>query len=220
VVKNLRAEKINAIAVHGGYSQEKRNSTIQSFHAKSIPVLVCTDVASRGLDIKGVTHIYNYDLPKESKQYIHRIGRTARAGENGKAISLLTDRDHDNFSRVLRDFDINIEKLPVPRIERVRISFLDERSRTGGFDQQRGPGRDGFRGSHPATSENRSYASQRGPGRDGFRGSRQAASEDSRGYTSQRGTARDEFRSRPAASEESPSRQRGPGINGFRSKKW
>jgi ATP-dependent RNA helicase DeaD len=124
VVRNLRGKGIKAMAIHGGFSQAKRDRTIKSFHAQHVPVLVCTDVAARGLDIQGVTRIYNYDLPKESKQYIHRIGRTARAGEKGKAISLLSSRDHDNFSRVLRDFPVQVVEEKRPRVERVRLNWI------------------------------------------------------------------------------------------------
>ena len=121
VARNLKHNGINALGIHGGFSQEKRNKTMESFHSQNVSVLVCTDVAARGLDIKGVSHVYNYDAPKDSKQYIHRIGRTARAGKEGKAINLISTRDHDNFSRVLRDNDVNIVKEEAPRIERVDI---------------------------------------------------------------------------------------------------
>ncbi|MCX6706846.1 MAG: DEAD/DEAH box helicase, partial [Candidatus Woesearchaeota archaeon] len=77
VANNLQVAGISAQAIHGGLSQAKRNRVMEQFHAKRVYVLVCTDVAARGLDIKGVSHVYNYDIPKESKQYIHRIGRTA-----------------------------------------------------------------------------------------------------------------------------------------------
>ena len=82
VVKNLRANKVNATAIHGGLSQNKRTSTIGLFNKAKVSVLVCTDVAARGLHIDNVSHIYNYDLPSDPKDYVHRIGRTARAGES------------------------------------------------------------------------------------------------------------------------------------------
>ncbi|PIN76507.1 ATP-dependent RNA helicase, partial [Candidatus Woesearchaeota archaeon CG10_big_fil_rev_8_21_14_0_10_47_5] len=90
VANNLRLAGIDALATHGGLSQDQRNKTMKRFNSEHVCVLVCTDVAARGLDIKGVSHIYNYDIPSESKQYIHRIGRTARAGKEGKAISILS----------------------------------------------------------------------------------------------------------------------------------
>lgn len=135
VANNLHKQGFEALAIHGAFTQAKRTSTMEKFHSCKFDVLVCTDVASRGLDIKGVTHVYNYDIPKESNQYIHRIGRTARAGKEGKAINLLSDRDHDNFSRVLRDNDVKVKKEELPKFERVLIKWRDE----GGY--QRGPRR-------------------------------------------------------------------------------
>ena len=121
VAKNLTFNGVDATAIHGGLTQARRNKIMEQFHSKRVYVLVCTDVASRGLDIKGISHVYNYDIPKESKQYIHRIGRTARAGKEGKAINILSSKDYDNFDRVLRDHDVNIVKEKSPRIERVQI---------------------------------------------------------------------------------------------------
>jgi ATP-dependent RNA helicase DeaD len=99
VAKNLRFSGIDALAIHGGLTQGKRNNVMKLFHSGKSCVLVCTDVAARGLDIRGVSHVYNYDIPRESKQYIHRIGRTARAGAEGKAINILSRNDYDNLDR-------------------------------------------------------------------------------------------------------------------------
>ena len=122
VVKNLRTNKIKAIAIHGGLSQNKRTQTIESFNDAKVDVLVCTDVASRGLDIDNVSHIYNYDIPKDAKDYVHRIGRTARAGEEGKVINLLCDIDHDNFSRVLKEYTFSIKNLERPYFEKITFN--------------------------------------------------------------------------------------------------
>jgi ATP-dependent RNA helicase DeaD len=124
VAKNLRRSGIEARAIHGGFSQDKRTRVIKQFHSKTVHVLVCTDVAARGLDIRGVSHVYNYDLPKDSKQYIHRIGRTARAGKEGKAISIITKRKQAQFSRMLKDKSIEIAKKTTPHIERVNTLSL------------------------------------------------------------------------------------------------
>jgi len=140
VAKNLRKQNIEALEIHGGFSQAKRSRTMEDFHAKNFQVLVCTEVAARGLDIKGVSHVYNYDIPKEAKQYIHRVGRTARAGADGKAINILSSRDHDNFRRVLREFnDITIKKEPTPQMERVDI-VMERHGDSRGFGDQRGHG--------------------------------------------------------------------------------
>jgi len=127
VVENLRTNRIKAIAIHGGFSQNKRNNTIKSFNEAKDGVLVCTDVAARGLDIDNVSHIYNYEIPKDPKDYVHRIGRTARAGEAGKAINILCDYDHDNFSRILAEYRLfNIEKIERPFLERIMSIRSDD----------------------------------------------------------------------------------------------
>jgi len=132
IVDNLNDVGINAKAIHGGMDQKKRIRVLQDFHEKGVRVLVCTDVAARGLDIKGVSHVYNYDLPPTSNEYIHRIGRTARAGNDGIAISLLSNRDYENFSNITRDSSLNIVLKNTPRFERVRISSeFDKRKSFG-----------------------------------------------------------------------------------------
>lgn len=119
VAKNLRQQGINATAIHGGMSQNKRSQSLDSLRNEKTDVLVATDVAARGLDIKNVTHIFHYDVPKTSIEYIHRIGRTARAGEKGKAITLLTKPDHDNFRRVQSNDELEIERVDIPDFKRV-----------------------------------------------------------------------------------------------------
>ena len=123
VAANLARYDIDAIATHGGLNQNKRNRIMESFHKNKIYVLICTDVAARGLDIKGVSHIYNYDLPATSKEYIHRIGRTARAGKEGRAISLVSQRDYENFARIKQNPELNIERLETPKFEKVYVRF-------------------------------------------------------------------------------------------------
>lgn len=131
VSANLNKLGIKALSIHGGLTQNKRSFTINQFNKKGNFVLVCTDVAARGLDIPGVTHIYNYDLPDDSKQYIHRIGRTARAGESGRVINLVGDRDHENFGKVFRDFDVQIDRVEKPHVERINMVTEAPRRRSG-----------------------------------------------------------------------------------------
>jgi ATP-dependent RNA helicase DeaD len=121
VAKNLRSQGIAARAIHGGFSQAQRQQAIRHFHSKRVGVLICTDVAARGLDIKGVSHVYNYEVPTESKQYVHRIGRTARAGKEGKAINILSKRDYANFSKVLRDNSLKVTKERLPEFARAGL---------------------------------------------------------------------------------------------------
>lgn len=137
VARNLKANGVEAMAIHGGLSQAKRNRVLETFHSHKVYVLVCTDVAARGLDIPAVSHVYNYDAPADSKQYIHRVGRTARAGSDGIAINLISNRDHENFSAVLRDYSITIDKMEIPELPKVFVKRHEGNSR-GGFRGGRG----------------------------------------------------------------------------------
>ena len=131
VVDNLRLNNVRALGLHGGYSQNKRNKTIRDFSNSRTNVLVCTDVAARGLDIKNISLIINYDIPRDPKEYVHRIGRTARAGASGRVINLLCDYDYDNFSRIIENYrDFSIKNLERPFVERVRIRKVNGFSRS------------------------------------------------------------------------------------------
>ncbi len=143
VAKNLRGAGINAVDLHGGLSQNQRQRVLQSFHSSQVDVLVCTDVAARGLDIPGVTHIYNYNVPNDEKQYIHRIGRTARAEKDGMAVNLISERDHENFSRVMRYNDVTVNKIELPAFERLALSFTMQKRE---FGSGGGHGSGGYRG--------------------------------------------------------------------------
>ncbi len=92
IVDLLNANNYKAAAITGDIAQKTRQKILSNFKAGSLPILVATDVASRGLHIDGVTHVINYDLPQDSEDYVHRIGRTARAGADGKAISLACEQ--------------------------------------------------------------------------------------------------------------------------------
>ena len=129
VCKILKANGIKSSPIHGGLNQPKRLKSIELFNNGKFNVLVCTDVAARGLDIQGVTHIYNYDIPSEPTDYVHRIGRTARAGNKGLVINILAQRDYDSFSRIV-DFhrDYNIEKQERPYLQDSIIIPKEEES--------------------------------------------------------------------------------------------
>jgi len=117
VARNLRNYDINSTALHGGLSQHQRETVIGNFHKGITKILVATNVASRGLDIKNVTHIFNYSIPKDAEDYTNRIGRTARAGESGKVISLLSREEHGSFRRIISTFSYNIERMEVPDLK-------------------------------------------------------------------------------------------------------
>jgi len=98
LVRYLRDQDIRgAEALHGGKSQEIRQIVLKKFHDGIVDVLVCTDVAGRGIDVKGVQAVINYDMARSVDDYCHRIGRTGRAEEKGEAFTLLTEHDHETF---------------------------------------------------------------------------------------------------------------------------
>lgn len=142
VTKNLHRQGIKAEMIHGKLSQNRRLSVMEGFKKGNPQILVASAVAARGLDIKDVSHVFNYDLSQDPQEYIHRVGRTARAGESGKAITLLSPNDHDAFSNMLRNFDVNVKVLP--RIKFPRLKFDASRAQSRG---RRFPGRHSRQGS-------------------------------------------------------------------------
>ena len=110
LVQQLTKVNINAAAIHGNKSQAARNRALAGFKNGDVALLVATDIASRGIDIDGVSHVFNYDLPNEPESYVHRIGRTARAGKSGVAISFCDPTEID----YLRDIQ-KLIGMPVPQ---------------------------------------------------------------------------------------------------------
>ena len=137
VANNLDLSGIEAIPIHGGYTQDKRNRVIEKFHSKKVHILVATDVAARGLDIKEVTHIYNYDIPLSKDEYTHRIGRTARAGKEGKVINILTSRGYNDFHNLITG-EFNIVRKDTPYLKRAELKWMPERNnRRRSYNNQR-----------------------------------------------------------------------------------
>lgn len=131
VYKNLNRLGINAIAIHGGLTQNNRTRILGDFQRQNAKVLVCTDVAGRGLDIKGVTYVYNYNMPKLSNDYVHRIGRTARAGNEGRVINILSSEDYPLFRKIMEDDSFEIEEEKIPEFEYVIIKPEFRKSNRG-----------------------------------------------------------------------------------------
>ncbi|MFT4311442.1 MAG: DEAD/DEAH box helicase [Candidatus Woesearchaeota archaeon] len=153
ITHNLKKQGIKCLPVHGGLTQNKRLQAVNHLKKENIQVLVATDVAARGLDINNISHVYNYDAPKNSSEYTHRIGRTARAGEKGEAVMILTHKDHDNFRRVLEDRNLKIKQADLPDFEQVKFDTPprndrrrggNNRGRSGGGGPRRSFGRKGF----------------------------------------------------------------------------
>ena len=100
VVRRLHAAGIAVSAIHGNKSQAARTEALRAFRSGRIRALVATDLAARGLDVDGITHVINYDLPEEAETYVHRIGRTARAGADGDAVSFCAARERDMLGQI------------------------------------------------------------------------------------------------------------------------
>ncbi|MCK5113151.1 MAG: DEAD/DEAH box helicase [Phycisphaerae bacterium] len=112
VTKNLNRLEISAAAFHSNKSQNTRLRTLDSFKKGTVSVLVASDIAARGIDIDNISHVFNYDLPSEAETYVHRIGRTGRAGTTGQAISFCSSDEH----KALRDIEKLLgEQIPVQK---------------------------------------------------------------------------------------------------------
>lgn len=105
----LNEQKLKAVALSGNLNQTQRNTIMSQFERAVFKILVTTDVASRGLDIANVTHVINFDMPKHTEEYVHRVGRTGRAGNKGDAVSLVGPKDWDSFKRVEAFLQQNIQ---------------------------------------------------------------------------------------------------------------
>jgi superfamily II DNA/RNA helicase len=164
--KNLAAklckEKFKADALHGNLRQSKRTTVMSAFRNKKFTILVATDIAARGLDVPHIEHVINYDLPQVAEDYIHRMGRTARAGAEGSSLSFITNSDREKWNAIERLLD------PTKKKE----NFSKGRSGSGGFQRdyknkrRGGGGRDrnrrGGGSSRPIFGGNRSSEGFRG----------------------------------------------------------
>jgi len=112
-----------AEGIHGDLSQAKRMSVLKQFKANKIDILVATDVAARGLDISGVSHVYNFDIPQDPESYVHRIGRTGRAGKKGVAVTFVTPREMGYLSIVERTTKKKMEALIPPTADEAVIGL-------------------------------------------------------------------------------------------------
>jgi len=134
VAKKLQSVEISCAAIHGNKSQAARTKALQNFKSGSSRALIATDVAARGLDINNVTHVINFDLPVEAETYVHRIGRTARAGAEGEAFSFCGKDEADQLK--------SIEKLlrkPIPEKETPELPKVENKTREDEFSNRSRP---------------------------------------------------------------------------------
>jgi superfamily II DNA/RNA helicase len=159
VVKGLAKAGIAANAIHGNKSQNHRERTLAAFRSGEIRTLVATDIAARGIDVDGVSHVVNFDLPNVPETYVHRIGRTARAGAEGIAISLVAGAEELGY---LRDIE-RLIKISVPREDR-RTPGQREAAPTVAPQQQHRNGRPGGHGRPHGNGKGRSGDDNGRPG--------------------------------------------------------
>jgi len=144
LVETLNAHGYRAEALHGGMPQRQREGVMGRFRAAKTDLLIATDVAARGLDVQQLSHVFNYDVPTDADAYVHRIGRTGRAGREGTAITLAEPREHHLLRSIERVTKQKLEIATVPtvadlrarRLELTRAS-LHERLLAGGLDDVR-----------------------------------------------------------------------------------
>nr|WP_156316548.1 DEAD/DEAH box helicase [Leucobacter japonicus] len=129
VAEKLRARGYSAAAINGDIQQAQRERTVQALKDGKLDILVATDVAARGLDVERISHVINYDLPIDTESYVHRIGRTGRAGRTGDAISFVTPREQRLLKAIEKATKQPLTQMPLPMVDEVnatRLSRFDD----------------------------------------------------------------------------------------------
>jgi superfamily II DNA/RNA helicase len=142
LLKSLVKHKFSAGALHGDLAQSVRFATLEKFKAGEIRLLVCSDVAARGIDIGGLSHVFNFDVPHHAEDYVHRIGRTGRAGKEGRAFTIATPDDRLAVEAVEKLIQAPIPRIEIPGLDEVQWAEGDGRRGRGG----RGRGKPAARG--------------------------------------------------------------------------
>ena len=124
----LKQAGFNSEELHGDISQAKRERVMKNFREARLQYLVATDVAARGLDIEGVTHVFNYDVPEDAESYIHRIGRTGRAGEHGLAITFIATKDLKLLAEIESAISMKIERRQIEGVKMFQPSEIEQKS--------------------------------------------------------------------------------------------
>lgn len=145
LTEGLKKRGYSAEGIHGDLTQAKRDSVLRQFREGTIDILVATDVAARGLDVSGVTHVYNFDIPQDPESYVHRVGRTGRAGQTGIAMTFVIPRELDHLRSIERLTKRKIVRMPVPTVteaiegqQRLAVEKLLNQIEDGGLEQYRG----------------------------------------------------------------------------------
>ena len=135
LARRLKAEGVPALALHGDMRQEARDRSLKRFADGHVGVLIATDVAARGLDLDDITLVVNYDAPLDDKSYVHRVGRTARAGRTGTSVTFVTPQQQGDISRMAARLDLHAEfELEGMKVAPPRVVFSGgPKGRRGGF---------------------------------------------------------------------------------------
>ncbi len=138
----LKNKKADARAFHSDLEQSERGEILRNFKNKALRVIVATDVLARGIDVDNISLVVNFDAPGDPEDYVHRVGRTARAARTGVAITFIGEAEQRTFAGVERLIDASVPKLPVPEFLGDSPEYAPEKQKS--FDRKGGPGR--FRG--------------------------------------------------------------------------
>src|SRR5690606_7458522 len=122
----LNARGYPTDALHGDMDQAARDMTKKKFKEKKINLLVCTDVAARGIDVNNLTHVINFSLPQDNESYVHRIGRTGRGGQKGISLSIIEPSELGRVGQIERITKAKIERITLPKVEEIREKILEK----------------------------------------------------------------------------------------------
>jgi ATP-dependent RNA helicase DeaD len=145
LAEGLKKRGYSAEGIHGDLSQGRRDAVLRQFKENTIDILVATDVAARGLDVSNVTHVYNFDIPQDPESYVHRIGRTGRAGQSGLALTFVTPRELEQLRLIENTTKRKIQRMPVPSMteaiagqQRLAVEDLMRQIETGKLEHYKG----------------------------------------------------------------------------------
>ncbi len=141
----LKKRGYTAEGIHGDLMQGKRDTVLRQFREGITTILVATDVAARGLDVTGVTHVYNFDIPQDPESYVHRIGRTGRAGQTGSSVTFVIPREIEHLVSIERTTKRKIVRMPIPTVteaiegqQRLVVDRLLRTVEEGGYEEYHG----------------------------------------------------------------------------------
>ncbi|MBS1582091.1 MAG: DEAD/DEAH box helicase [Bacteroidetes bacterium] len=156
LARHLQRRGFNAMPMHSDLEQSEREQVMLDFRNRKLRILVATNVVSRGIDIDDIDLVINYDVPQDPEDYVHRVGRTARASRKGQAITFVSEKDMREFGRIEQLIGYPVEKMPLPESIGQGPEYRPEGvKRQGRNGDRRGPGGGGRRGGRPGGGKGR-----------------------------------------------------------------